>query len=87
MRHTHTHTHTHTRTHTGERMSAQDAQQAGLVSKVFPVESVLDEAIKLGERISGMSKVTIAMAKECINAADNLPLDEGSFLGAGQTFS
>ena len=61
-------------------MSAQDAQQAGLVSKVFPVESVLDEAIKLGERISGMSKVTIAMAKECINAADNLPLDEGIYI-------
>ncbi len=59
-------------------MSAQDAEKAGLVSKVFPVEEVVEEAIKLGERIAGMSKVAAAMAKECVNAADNLSLDEGT---------
>ena len=58
-------------------MSAQEAEKAGLVSKVFPVEEVVDEAVKLGERIAGMSKVAAAMAKECVNAADNLSLDEG----------
>ncbi|XP_064382646.1 enoyl-CoA hydratase, mitochondrial-like [Halichondria panicea] len=65
---------------TGEKMSAQDAEKAGLVSKVFPVEEVVGEAIKLGERIAGMSKVAAAMAKECVNAADNLSLDEGERL-------
>lgn len=61
----------------GERMSAQEAEKAGLVSKVFPVEELVDEAVKLGEKIAGMSKVAVAMAKETVNAADNLPLNEG----------
>ena len=58
-------------------MSAQEAQSAGLVSKVFPVTNVVDEAVKLGERISGFSKIAIAAAKEAVNVADNLPLDQG----------
>ena len=59
-------------------MSAQEAEKAGLVSKVFPVEDLVDEAVKLGETISSMSKVATAMAKECVNASFNLTLDEGT---------
>lgn len=59
-------------------MSAQDAEKAGLVSKVFPVGELVDEAVKLGEKIAGMSKVAVAMAKEAVNAADNLSLSEGT---------
>ena len=47
------------------------------MSKVFPVEELVDEAVKLGEKIAGMSQVTAAMAKEAVLAADNLPLREG----------
>ena len=61
----------------GERISAQEAERMGLVSKVFPVDQLVDEAVKLGEKIAGMSQVTVAMAKEAVNAANNLPLDEG----------
>ena len=63
--------------HAGERLSAQDAERCGLVSKVFPVEELVDEAVKLGEKVAGMSQVAVAMAKEAVNAADNLPLNEG----------
>jgi len=62
----------------GERLSAQEAERLGLVSKVFPVEELVDEAVKLGEKIAGMSKVAVAMAKEAVNAADNLSLNEGN---------
>ena len=65
---------------TGERLSAQDAERAGLVSKVFPVEELVNEAVNLGEKIAGMSQVAVAMAKEAVNAADNLPLSEGQWL-------
>lgn len=58
-------------------MSAQDAEQAGLVSKVFPVAEVVSEAVKLGEKISGFSKIAVAMAKEAVNASNNLTLDQG----------
>ncbi len=58
-------------------MSAQDAERAGLVSKVLPPEEVVGEAVKLGEKISGLSKIIVGMAKEAVNAADNLPLEQG----------
>ena len=59
-------------------MSAQEALSAGLVSKVFAPAELVEEAIKLGERISGFSKITVAMAKEAVNAAEQLPLNEGT---------
>ena len=59
-------------------MSAQDAERAGLVSKVLPVSEVVEEAIKLGEKIGKFSKIAVAMAKETVNAANNLPLDQGT---------
>ena len=58
-------------------MSAQEAEKCGLVSKVFPAAELVNEAVKLGERISSMSKVAVAMAKEVVDAVDNLPLSEG----------
>ena len=41
------------------------------------MDELVDEAVKLGEKISGMSKVAIAMAKMAVNASNNLSLDEG----------
>ena len=58
-------------------MSAQEAEKHGLVSKVVPVADLIDEAVKVGEKISGMSKIAVSMAKQAVNAANNLSLDEG----------
>ena len=60
-------------------MSAQEAEKAGLVSKVFPPGELVDEAVKLGEKIAGFSKIATVMAKEAVNAANNLTLDEGTY--------
>ncbi|XP_072015815.1 enoyl-CoA hydratase, mitochondrial-like [Amphiura filiformis] len=62
---------------TGDRMNAQDAKEAGLVSKVFPADQVVDEAIKLAEKISGNSKIVVQMAKEAVNTAYEVSLTEG----------
>ncbi|KAK3091165.1 hypothetical protein FSP39_017642 [Pinctada imbricata] len=62
---------------TANRMSAQEAEKAGLVSKVFPVDKVVDEAIKTAEKISSFSKITVGMCKESVNAAYELSLKEG----------
>lgn len=35
---------------TGDTLTAQEAEKAGLVAKVFPVEQVLQQAIKTGKR-------------------------------------
>ncbi|XP_032137974.1 enoyl-CoA hydratase, mitochondrial [Sapajus apella] len=62
---------------TGDRISAQDAKQAGLVSKIFPVETLVEEAIQCAERIASNSKIIVAMAKESVNAAFEMTLTEG----------
>ncbi|XP_058907857.1 enoyl-CoA hydratase, mitochondrial [Kogia breviceps] len=62
---------------TGDRISAHDAKQAGLVSKIFPVETLVEEAIKCAEKIASNSKIVTAMAKESVNAAFEMTLTEG----------
>ena len=42
--------------------------RAGLVSKVLPPETLVDEAVKTAEKIAGHSKVITMMAKEAVNA-------------------
>ncbi|XP_013404583.1 enoyl-CoA hydratase, mitochondrial [Lingula anatina] len=62
---------------TGNPINAEDAEKAGLVSKVFPVEQLVDEAIKLGETISAQSKLVSAMCKEAVSASFEMSLREG----------
>lgn len=40
----------------------------GLVSKIFPVDQLVTEAVKCGEKIASNSKLVSAMAKEAVNA-------------------
>ncbi|ELW67315.1 Enoyl-CoA hydratase, mitochondrial [Tupaia chinensis] len=65
---------------TGDRISAQEAKQAGLVSKIFPVETLVEEAIQCAEKIASNSKIIVAMAKESVNAAFEMTLTEGNKL-------
>lgn len=55
----------------------------GLVSKIFPVERLVEEAIQCAEKIASNSKIVAAMAKESVNAGTGLP--GGEILRAGDT--
>lgn len=65
---------------TGDRIGAQEAKQSGLVSKVFPVDQLVSEAVKTAEKIASNSKLVSAMAKEAVNSAFELTLAEGCHL-------
>jgi len=62
---------------TGRMISAQEAEQCGLVARIVPADALLDEALKVAETIAGMSLPSVMMAKECVNRAFEVPLDEG----------
>jgi len=62
---------------TGVPINAQEAASYGLVSKVFPPETLVDEAIKTADKIASHSKIIVQMCKEATNAAYELNLAEG----------
>ena len=62
---------------TGRMMDAAEAERAGLVSRVLPTENLLDEALKVAERIAGLSQPIVMMAKEAVNRAYETTLAEG----------
>jgi enoyl-CoA hydratase len=62
---------------TGRTMDAAEAERAGLVARVVPAEHLMDEAIKLAERIAGMSAPIAMMIKESVNRAYETTLSEG----------
>lgn len=54
---------------TGEMMDAEEAAMRGLVSRVYPTEALVEEALKMGRKIAAQSKPVAMMAKEVVNAA------------------
>jgi enoyl-CoA hydratase len=62
---------------TGRMMDATEAERAGLVSRVVPAAELLEEAIKVGERIASMSQPMVMLTKEAVNRAYESTLAEG----------
>jgi len=62
---------------TGNMISAEEAMRDGLVSKVFEREKLIEETIKIGINIANKGQVAVMMAKEAVNAADNMSLEQG----------
>jgi enoyl-CoA hydratase len=62
---------------TGRMMDAVEAERSGLVSRVVPAASLLDEALKVAEAIAAMSLPVAMMTKESVNRAYETTLQEG----------
>ncbi|XP_072762652.1 probable enoyl-CoA hydratase, mitochondrial [Anoplolepis gracilipes] len=62
---------------TGNTITAEEAQRSGLVSKVFPADKVVEEAVNLGEKIASHSQLVVGLAKESVNTAYETTLHQG----------
>lgn len=62
---------------TGRMITAQEAEKAGLVSRVVPDDRVLEEAHETAARIAGHSRPVLMMLKEAVNHALAGALSEG----------
>lgn len=62
---------------TGRFMGAEEAERAGLVSRVVPSADVVAEAVKAAEVIASKSKPVAMLAKEAVNAAFETGLAQG----------
>ena len=62
---------------TARMMDAQEAERAGLVSRVVPADQLMIEAMSAAKTISEMSLPILMMVKESVNAAYETSLSEG----------
>jgi enoyl-CoA hydratase len=58
-------------------LSAQEALQFGLVNRIAPVESYLQEAVSLAEEIAARAPLAVRAGKEAVNAIFEGSLTEG----------
>lgn len=62
---------------TARMMGADEAERAGMVSRVVPADKLMEEALDAATVIASMSLPSVMMAKECVNRAFEGSLNEG----------
>ena len=62
---------------TARMMDAQEAERAGLVSRVVALDKLMDEALGAALVIAGFSQITVMAAKESVNRAYEGTLSDG----------
>ena len=62
---------------TGRMMDAEEAERAGLVSRVVPLDDLMPTAMDAATKIAAQSLPIAMMTKETLNAAFEMPLSQG----------
>ena len=62
---------------TGRMMDANEAERAGLVSRVVPLDKLMEECLGAALMISAYSQITVMAAKESVNRAFEGTLADG----------
>jgi len=62
---------------TGRMMDAEEAERAGLVSRIVKTEDLLDSVMEIATSIAELSAPSVALAKEATNRALETTLTEG----------
>jgi enoyl-CoA hydratase len=72
---------------TGRMMKAEEAERSNLVSRIVPTEELLEEAMKVADKIANLSQHAVMMIKEAINRGFATTLAEGTRFERGQFYS
>ncbi len=62
---------------TGRMMDAEEAERSGLVSRIVPVDELVDDAVQTAEKMANLSRPVVMLAKEAVNRAYETTLAEG----------
>lgn len=62
---------------TGRMIDATEAERAGLVSRVVPLDKLMEEALAVAQTIAALPRLAVLAAKEAVNRAYESPLSEG----------
>jgi len=62
---------------TGRMIDAEEAERCGLVSRVVPADTLIEEAMKAAAKIAGLSPLAVMLAKEMVLSAYETPLSQG----------
>lgn len=60
----------------GRMMDAQEAERAGLVSRIFPEDDFMEETLKVAAKIAEMPRLATYAVKESVNRAFEMSLSE-----------
>jgi len=64
----------------GDIIDAPTAEKLGLVNRVYPAASLMDEARRLASKLASKPAVAVKMAKEAINTGMNVDIGSGLIL-------
>ncbi len=62
---------------THRMMDATEAERCGLVARVVPFDTLMEEAMAAAAKIAALSQPVVKAAKQAVKAADELPLSAG----------
>ncbi len=62
---------------TGRMMDATEAERSGLVSRVVPLDKLMDEALGAALTICNFSQIAVMAAKESVNRSFEGTLNDG----------
>jgi enoyl-CoA hydratase/carnithine racemase len=62
---------------TGRMMDAAEAEACGVAARVVPAEMLLEETLKVAAKIAAQPGPAVAMLKEAVNRAFEMPLAQG----------
>ncbi|THD73833.1 enoyl-CoA hydratase [Thalassobius vesicularis] len=62
---------------TGRFMDAEEAERAGLVSRIVPAKKLMEETMAAAAKIAEKSMISVSAIKEAVNRSFEVPLAEG----------